>query len=58
MGTDGRTDVEIDRRTDIANLIVTFRNFVSALKRHIAIKRFWVCTCFNFHVDFLDESNV
>ena len=55
---DRQTDGEIGRQTDMAKLLVTFRNFVSAPKRHIAIKRCWIYTWFSLHVDFLDESNL
>ena len=53
-----RTDGEIDRLTDVAKLSVTFLNFASSPKKHIAIQHCWIYTCFNLHINLLVESNV
>ena len=58
MRKDGRTDGEIDRLTDVAKLSVTFLNFASSPKKHIAIQHCWIYTCFNLHINLLVESNV
>jgi hypothetical protein len=32
MGTDGKTEGQMDRQTDVTNLILDFRNFANAPK--------------------------